>query len=55
MNSYISVLHLPPNSPAVGIYANVNLIIKGLAYKELSKYLPVSPVTTILKSILQGK
>lgn len=41
MNSYIRVFHASPNSPAVDVYANDNLIVKNLAYKELSKYLPV--------------
>lgn len=41
-DSYIRVLHAVPNAPAVDIYANGNLIVKDLAYKELSKYLPVA-------------
>ncbi|MBC8061329.1 MAG: DUF4397 domain-containing protein [Clostridiaceae bacterium] len=41
MNSYIRVFHASPNSPAVDVYANENLIVKDLAYKELSQYLPV--------------
>lgn len=41
MNSLIRVLHASPNSPAVDVYANGNLIVKNLAYKEVSSYLPV--------------
>lgn len=41
MNSKIRVLHAVPNAPAVDVYANDNLIVKNLAYKESSPYLPV--------------
>ncbi|MFT5875758.1 MAG: hypothetical protein ACI8WT_004755 [Clostridium sp.] len=41
MNSYIRVFHASPNAPAVDVYANGNLIVKHLAYKKLSQYLPV--------------
>ncbi len=41
MNSKIRVLHAVPNAPAVDVYANDNLIVKDLAYKEMSPYLPV--------------
>ena len=41
--SYIRVLHASPDAPAVDIYANDNLLIKNLGYKQLSKYLPVTP------------
>jgi hypothetical protein len=41
MNSYIRVFHASPNAPAVDVYANGNLIVEDLAYKELSEYLPV--------------
>lgn len=41
-DSYIRVLHAVPNAPAVDIYANDNLIVKNLSYKEFSKYLPVA-------------
>jgi len=43
MNSNIRVLHASPNAPAVDVYANDNLIIKNLAFKELSEYIPVPP------------
>jgi len=43
MNSYIRVLHAAPNAPAVDIYANGNILIRDLAYNELSEYLPVPP------------
>ena len=35
MNSLIRVLHAAPNAPAVDIYANGNLVVKNLSYKEL--------------------
>ncbi|MBU3113403.1 DUF4397 domain-containing protein [Clostridium lacusfryxellense] len=41
MNSYIRVFHASPNSPAVDVYANGNLIVKGLTYGKLSQYIPV--------------
>ncbi|WP_019228589.1 DUF4397 domain-containing protein [Sedimentibacter sp. B4] len=41
MNSRIRVLHAVPNAPAVDVYANDNLIVRNLAYKEMSPYLPV--------------
>jgi len=41
MNSNIRVFHASPNAPAVDVYANDNLIIKDLAFKELSEYIPV--------------
>lgn len=41
MNSKIRVLHAVPNAPAVDVYANDNLIVKNLAFKEISPYLPV--------------
>lgn len=41
MNSRVRVLHAVPNAPAVDVYANDNLIVRNLAYKEASPYLPV--------------
>ncbi|WP_432405456.1 DUF4397 domain-containing protein [Wukongibacter sp. M2B1] len=41
-DAYIRVLHASPNVPAVDIYANGNLIIENLGYKQLSKYLSVA-------------
>lgn len=41
MNSNIRVLHAVPNAPAVDVYANDNIIIKNLPYKEVSSYIPV--------------
>lgn len=42
MNSKIRVLHAIPNAPAVDVYANDNIIIKNLPYKEVSSYIPVT-------------
>jgi len=41
MNSYVRILHASPNAPAVDIYANGNIIVSNLAYKEFTQYLPV--------------
>jgi hypothetical protein len=41
MNSYVRILHASPNAPAVDIYANGDVIVKNLAYKEFTQYLPV--------------
>jgi hypothetical protein len=41
--SYIRIFHASPDAPAVDIYANRNLIAKGLAYKQITNYIPVSP------------
>ena len=43
MNSFIRLFHASPNAPAVDVYANGNLIVADLTYKELSPYLPVAP------------
>lgn len=42
-NSYIRIFHASPNAPAVDVYANDNLLVTNLSYKELSKYIPVLP------------
>lgn len=41
--SYIRVLHASPNAPAVDIYANDKLIIKDLAYRNLTYYIFIKP------------
>ncbi|OJU12175.1 MAG: hypothetical protein BGN88_13260 [Clostridiales bacterium 43-6] len=40
-NSKIRVFHAVPNAPAVDVYANDNIIVKNLPYKEVSSYIPV--------------
>lgn len=54
MNSYIRVFHASPNSPAVDVYANGNLIVKNLSYKEVSQYLPVTAGTYKIKVYPSG-
>jgi hypothetical protein len=54
MNSYIRVFHASPNSPAVDVYANGNLLVKNLSYKEVSQYLPVPPGTYNIKVYPSG-
>lgn len=41
MDSRIRVFHASPNAPAVDVYANGNLIVRNLAYKKISQYIPV--------------
>ncbi|MDP4143395.1 MAG: DUF4397 domain-containing protein [Bacillota bacterium] len=41
--SYIRVLHAAPNSPAVNIYLNDELIVQNLAYSQYSLYIPLAP------------
>lgn len=55
MNSYIRIFHASPNAPAVDIYANGNLIVKDLAYKELSQYIPVPPGNYNIKVYPSGQ
>lgn len=40
-NSYIRISHASPDAPNVDVYANGNLIVKNLAYKQFTQYLPV--------------
>ena len=40
-NAKIRVLHASPGAPAVDVYANDNIIIRNLPYKEVSSYIPV--------------
>jgi len=54
MNSYIRVFHASPNAPAVDVYANGNLIVKDLSYKEVSQYLPVPAGTYNIKVYPSG-
>lgn len=49
MTSYIRVLHASPNAPAVDIYANDDLIVENLDFREISPYLPVPSATYNIK------
>lgn len=49
MTSYIRVLHASPDAPAVDIYADDNLIIENLGYRELSPYIPVAPASYTIR------
>lgn len=55
MNSYIRVFHASPNAPAVDVYANGNMIVKNLSYKEVSQYLPVPAGTYNIKVYPSGQ
>lgn len=39
--SYIRILHASPNSPAVDVYANNDLVAENLSYENISPYIPV--------------
>lgn len=54
-NSYIRIFNASPNAPAVDIYANGNLIVKNLAYKEISQYFPVPPGNYNIKVYPSGQ
>ncbi|QGT99370.1 hypothetical protein SYNTR_0777 [Candidatus Syntrophocurvum alkaliphilum] len=41
--SLIRVLHASPCTPPVDVYADGNLIVENLAYKDITDYLPVEP------------
>ncbi len=53
--SYIRVFHASPNSPAVDVYANDNLIAENLSYEDLSPYVPVQSANYTLKVYPTGK
>jgi hypothetical protein len=55
MNSCIRIFHASPNAPAVDVYANGNLIVKDLAYKQLSQYIPVPPGNYNIKVYPSGQ
>lgn len=40
-NPFIRLLHAFPNTPAVDVYANENLIARNLSYKEFTEYFQV--------------
>ena len=54
MSSYIRIFHASPNAPAVDVYANSNLLVKNLSYKEASQYLPVPAGTYNIKVYPSG-
>ncbi|QGU94355.1 DUF4397 domain-containing protein [Clostridium bovifaecis] len=41
INSYFRILHASPNTPAVDVYANGNLIVNNFNYKQVSPYIYV--------------
>lgn len=53
--SYIRVFHASPNSPAVDVYANDNLLVKNLSYQDVSPYIPVPSGTYNLMVYPTGK
>lgn len=55
MNSYVRVLHASPDAPPVDIYANGDMIVQNLAYKEITNYLPVMPGSYNIKVYPAGQ
>jgi hypothetical protein len=43
INSFIRFLHASPGAPAVDIYTDGDLVLKNVAYNEISEYLVVGP------------
>lgn len=41
--SYVRLLHAVPGGPAVDVYANGNIIARGLTYGKMTEYTPVNP------------
>lgn len=48
-SSYIRIFHASPNSPAVDVYVNDTLVIRGLSYRGFSTYLKTIPGTYNVK------
>ena len=40
--SYIRILHASPDAPPVDIYANGNILARGLAYRGFTPYMPIA-------------
>lgn len=53
-SSYVRVLHASPGAPAVDIYINNAPILKKIAYKQFSNYLPILPGTYNIKVFITG-
>ncbi|HHX61085.1 MAG TPA: DUF4397 domain-containing protein [Epulopiscium sp.] len=53
--SYIRVFHTSPNSPAVDVYANDDLIVENLSYGKISPYIPVPAANYKIKVYPTGK
>lgn len=53
--SFVRVLHASPNAPAVDIYVDRNLIVRGLRYQRFTRYLPVSPGKHNIRVFPTGK
>lgn len=53
-NSYLRVFHASPNAPAVDVYINNSPILKNLAYKQFSEYMPVQGGTYNIKLFPAG-
>ncbi len=55
INSSIRVFHASPGAPNVDVYANGKLIVKNLAYKEMSPYIPVAAGSYNIRVYPSGK
>lgn len=54
INSFIRFFNASPGSPALDIYVNGDLTFRKLAYKRISKYLPVGPETLHIQIFSAG-
>lgn len=54
INSFIRVLHALPEVGTVDVYVNDNLAFQNLAYKRVSKYLPIGPGTNRIQVTMAG-
>ncbi len=53
--SHVRILHASPDTPAVDIYINDNLIYKGLSYKDFTEYIPLISTIYNIKVFHTGK
>lgn len=54
-NAFVRILHASPNAPAVDIYVNDKLFVKGIRYKGFSKYYSVPAGTYSVKAYPAGQ
>ena len=52
--AYIRILHAVPGAPAVDVYANDNLIARGLVYSGFTPYMRVTPGSYKIQIFLSG-
>lgn len=52
--SYVRVLHASPDAPAVDVYLNNVVVLRNVAYRTLSRYLPLLPGFYVVKITAAG-